>query len=103
MPKLLPFVYNGPEKHRQLAVAVYHAFGEEKPDKISITNCHNSMRILTSRMYSYLPLTYKIMKNLAEVFGTEDYTTNQEHLTGCETCDYGSSYSHDFTYSIERE
>ncbi len=57
--------------------------------------------VTVSRMYSYLPMNYAILKALAEAFGTENFEIGNMARSGCETCDHGSSYSHTFSFVRE--
>jgi hypothetical protein len=62
----------------------------------------DDVHVEVSQMYEYLPLAYKELKKLAELFGTDDFGVNQESAGGCETCDWGSRYSHEFTYQLTK-
>ena len=54
-----------------------------------------------SQMYEYLPMNLRIMTRLAEIIGTDKLKFDQDSSSGCETCDYGSSYSHNITVRKE--
>jgi hypothetical protein len=56
----------------------------ERPD--------GTIAIEASQMYEYINVTFALMKELAELFGTDKIDTDQESSSGCETCDYGSDY-----------
>lgn len=59
----------------------------------------NQVEITVERMYEFPPLNLKILKELAEFFGTENINDDDHYSSaGCETCDYGSIYS--FTLTI---
>lgn len=50
-----------------------------------------------SQMYGYVPCGIDQILGLCKLFETEDVSVaGQEHSDGCETCDYGSSYSVEF-------
>lgn len=49
------------------------------------------------QMYGHPNLSFKIMKALSELFGTDDITSEMYSLEGCDTCDYGSHYGHNIT------
>ena len=53
--------------------------------------------VTVSSMYEYISLNLKILKALAKIFKTEDFGVNNWASGGCETCDYGSKYTHEFT------
>lgn len=57
----------------------------------------DEVHIEVSKMYEHLPLTFDTLMKLSELFGTRDYSVNQWSHGGCETCDYGSKYAHEFT------
>lgn len=54
-----------------------------------------------SQMYEYLPMNLRIMTRLAEIIGTDKLKFDQDSSSGCETCDYGSSYSHNIAVRKE--
>ena len=64
---------------------------------VDVRETDDNMYVEVSQMYEYLPLNLEIMMKLAEVFGTMKYGVNQWSSSGCETCDYGSKYAHEFT------
>lgn len=54
-----------------------------------------------AEMYDPPNLSYKILRDLVEFFGTEEIDTSDTiSQGGCETCDYGSKYG--FNIVIER-
>ena len=59
-----------------------------------------SVEVRIEQMYEHLPLGLKHLVALAKLFDTDRFTVNQESHSGCETCDYGSSYSHNFTVKM---
>ena len=49
-----------------------------------------------TKMYTPPDLSYKILRSFVEFFGTEEIDTdNPISNSGCETCNYGSSYGFD--------
>lgn len=54
-------------------------------------------KLIVSQMYEYLPLKFSHLEKLAEIFGTKEFTVNNWSHSGCETCDYGSRYTHEFS------
>lgn len=65
---------------------------------VTITFSDNRVTVIASRMYEYLPLGFDVLKRLAVVFGTENFEVNNWSNDGCETCDYGSKYAHEFSF-----
>ena len=57
------------------------------------------VEVTVRQTYEFVPLAFKHLKALSEIFGTENFTVNQSSSSECETCDYGSSYEHTFTYT----
>ncbi len=50
-------------------------------------------RIKFSQMYEYINLSFETLLALSEIFQTKKIDIwNRENYSGCETCDYGSSY-----------
>ena len=47
-------------------------------------------------MYDAIPINFHIMMKLAEVFETKDFDVDGWSCAGCETCDWGSEYGHEF-------
>lgn len=44
------------------------------------------------RDYNTIELTFGHLKEVSEFFGTDSINVEPEENSGCETCDYGSSY-----------
>ena len=90
-----------------LAVAVADCFkdvegvypGEAIDVKVTVSG--NKVTVVASRMYEYLPLGFGVLKKLAVVFGTENFKVDNWNVSGCETCDYGSKYAHEFIFVKE--
>lgn len=57
----------------------------------------DDIHVEVSQMYEHLPLTFDTLMKLSELFGTKEYAVNQWGHGGCESCDYGSKYAHEFT------
>lgn len=59
--------------------------------------------IKVSQMYEYVDASFVILKRMSDLFGTEDIDIDEDYSEGCETCDYGSSYSKIFiVYNITK-
>lgn len=58
----------------------------------------DSLEIELSQMYEYLEvqINYETLKKVSEFFETENINVDQDFSSGCETCDYGSKYTHTF-------
>lgn len=53
--------------------------------------------IRLSRMYDYVKFAFPELSALAELLGTKNINFGDRwHSDGCETCDYGSSYTVEF-------
>jgi hypothetical protein len=61
---------------------------------VAIDIYDKSYKIDVSQMYEYLPMDFSIMLKLKDLFQTENFNINQWSASGCETCDYGSMYTH---------
>lgn len=58
------------------------------------------------RMYQYVTVTFKQLTEIAKVLGTDEINlSNGESYGGCESCDYGSSYTVElkFTYPNDKK
>lgn len=49
--------------------------------------------ITIAQMYSFVPLHFSHLKQISAYFGTDDLRTSNDSSPGCETCDYGSTYT----------
>lgn len=66
---------------------------------IDVTQTDSYVRIKLEAMYSPPGLSFAHMKRLSEYFGTDNINDDDRFSeSGCETCDYGSSYG--FTLTI---
>lgn len=89
------------KEKEQMIEAVRSVFSDEtySPEiRIDIWQNQNIVNVEVSRMYEFLPLTFAHLKKLAVIFGTERFAVDQDSYKGCETCDYGSKYTHTFTF-----
>lgn len=63
----------------------------------TMNECPGSLHLTVSQMYEYVPCGVKQILSLCRIFESEDVSTDgQYHMDGCETCDYGSSYTVEF-------
>ena len=58
----------------------------ERPTKDSLT-------IEIKQMYEYVDCSFGRLKKLSELFGTDNIDMNNWASKGCDTCDFGSSYT----------
>jgi hypothetical protein len=65
--------------------------------KVEVREFNDEIHVEVSQMYEHLPLTFDTLMKLSELFGTKEFTVNQWSYGGCETCDYGSKFTHAFT------
>lgn len=93
--------------HEELKDKVAQVFREAEPSYVIQTDFKveveedtqgEIMTVHAFQMYDYLPLSFSILQKLSEIFGTTDFGVSQYERSGCETCDYGSCYSHTFTF-----
>lgn len=70
--------------------------------EVKVEASKGRVTVKVSQMYEFLPITFSLLMELAEVFGTKDFNVNNWSSQGCETCDYGSEYVHEFTFSLEK-
>lgn len=94
-------------KYKKLSEEVANCFKDEEDFRawrdleVDVEDNGEDLKVKVWQMYEYLPLSFKVMRKLAEVFGTEKYGVNNWSSGGCETCDYGSQYCHEFTFKQE--
>jgi len=61
-------------------------------------NTQLTFHIKITRMYSYVVIQFKTLDALAKLFKTDQINLSDgDHSSGCETCDYGSSYEVNIT------
>lgn len=64
------------------------------PDaKVSVGNTAASLVIDVEQMYEYVDLKLYHLKKLSDFLQTDNIDTDKTAYGGCETCDYGSSYT----------
>lgn len=63
---------------------------------VAVYDGGNYLNVTVSQMYEFLPLTFAHLQKLSEIFETKDFNVNNWSSEGCETCDYGSQYAHEF-------
>lgn len=56
------------------------------------------IRVTVSTQYEYIIVNLPLMLELAKIFKTMEYKVNNWSQGGCETCDYGSKYVHEFSF-----
>lgn len=56
----------------------------------------NDVRVRVDQSYNYVELDFAVLKKISDFFGTLGVNTDMDYESGCETCDYGSSYSVEF-------
>lgn len=71
----------------------------DKPEHIDVklvkVGNEKGIDINISRQYSHPKLTFAVLKKISELFDTERIDTYDEwSRSGCDTCDYGSSYGY---------
>jgi len=67
-----------------------------------LSNTENNIQVKVSSMYDPPGLTFAQLMLLSEIFGTKQIDAGEKVAdSGCETCDYGSSYG--FVIDIKSE
>jgi len=65
----------------------------------SVTVINKEIRITVSAEYEAPGLSFRHLKSLSDFFGTDNINDDDRFShSGCETCDYGSSYG--FTLTV---
>lgn len=63
-------------------------------DIYKIKDSENDYEVIISKQYDYVDLTFEVLNELSEMFGTSKINIGQKsNSPGCESCDYGSEYS----------
>lgn len=55
----------------------------------------NDFQIKYGQMYEAPILNFGTLKELSELFGTDNIDVDDYSYRGCDTCDYGSDYGHE--------
>lgn len=61
---------------------------------ISASRINNGYELTIGQEYNAPACGFKQLKQLAEMFGTDEIDVDNYAHSGCETCDYGSEYGH---------
>lgn len=69
---------------------------------VKVYKSGETMTVEVSQIYEHVPLTFETLMKPCRIFGTKEFTVNQWSHGGCESCDYGSSYAHEFTYKEQK-
>lgn len=65
----------------------------EKPH-MQLRPMPDGFEIEYGQMYGAPSLSFKELKAVSELFGTDDIDVDNYRQEGCETCDWGSDYGH---------
>ena len=82
--------------------AVLQVYKEQTMDgldgfTINVNLCQpKHIQVEVRRMYEYVPVDWKVLSTMANVFDTKNINVDNYHTDGCETCDWGSSYETTF-------
>ncbi len=75
-------------------------FSYESPS-VNVSFRGNFIMVGLEQMYNYIELDFKKMKAIGEFFNTDKINfSNGARHRGCETCDYGSSYTVDIDIEL---
>lgn len=64
---------------------------------IKVEQGEREWTIIISQMYEYIDVQFVQLRKFADLVGTDDFNADRWSGGGCETCDYGSSYTKVFT------
>lgn len=85
---------------KELEAKVLNYFSEKNkwstPDKVKVTHSISdaSASVVISKMYDFVEFDFEFLEMLSKVFETKKINVgDRDSYSGCETCDYGSSYS----------
>lgn len=73
-----------------------------EPDKTVIKETSTGWRVELERMYGYATLSFARLSKISEFFGTKNINEDRRSQDGCETCDYGSSYTINLTIEEDK-
>lgn len=57
-----------------------------------LDNTPELVRVKISQMYEYVSISFGDLLMISQFFGTQQIGDTRYSSSGCETCDYGSSY-----------
>lgn len=57
-----------------------------------VTRTPDGWTLTVRQMYTYVPFDAEQLFKVCELFDTMNVNDSRYHTSGCETCDYGSSY-----------
>ncbi len=63
--------------------------------KLIVSKIYDGYEISYGAMYEAPPLNFNTLKELSDLFGTTHIDVNDYANSGCESCDWGSSYGHE--------
>lgn len=64
------------------------------PEKVKVTVSGANASVVISKMYDYVDFDFEFLEMLSKVFETKKIDVgDRSSYAGCDTCDYGSSYS----------
>lgn len=71
--------------------------GKFSDEKLNITVEKDLVHVTIKRVYSHVDYGVDEILALVEFFGTRNIKDDRYSVDGCETCDYGSSYTLNLT------
>lgn len=86
--------------NKQLISELKTIFGEKAYRDLKITvdrTSSSSLNISVAQMYEYVEVSFDVLEKLGNLLNTKNISIgDKENWGGCETCDYGSSYTVSF-------
>jgi len=69
-----------------------------EPPTVRVTETEDEFEVKVSQMYEYIfDIKFSTLEALSKIFHTKNFDVDHWAISGCETCDYGSQYTHVFT------
>jgi hypothetical protein len=72
----------------------YEGANEVQHLTVEVESDGDGWRLTLTKMYGYVPVNFAFLFKLSEFFGgTKNVNDNRYASAGCDSCDYGSSYT----------
>lgn len=65
--------------------------------KITVGVKDKVVTIKVEQMYDHVDHSFKVLNAISQFFGTTNIESSEWSSSGCDTCDYGSNYTIEFT------
>lgn len=77
-------------------IEIFDLHDQQKRDrsfKVRVDIGKQEINIDISKMYDYINLSFQHLVKLSKFLGCKEISDTRSHSDGCETCDYGSTYT----------